>query len=107
VATEDFDFEFYSEIPNLDAALRTEAESHIRELTAGHTDITGASVAVEELTGDSTPHRYEARVLVYVRPDNVVAVEKGETAEVAVKGALDAAERQIRELRDKLREQSR
>jgi len=107
VATEDFDFEFYSEIPNLDAALRTEAEGQLRELTVGHTDIIGASVAVEELTGDVTPHRYEARVLVYVRPDNVVAVEKGETAEVAVRGALDAAERQIRELRDKLREQSR
>lgn len=107
MATKDFDFEFYSEIPNLDAALITEAESQLRELMVGHTDIIGASVAVEELTGDSTPHRYEARVLVYVRPDNVVAVEKEETAELAVKGALDAAERQIRELRDKLREQSR
>jgi hypothetical protein len=29
----------------------------------------GASVALEELTGQTTPHRYQVRVVVYVRPN--------------------------------------
>lgn len=73
-------------------------------LAEDHTDIVGASVAVEELTGEATAHRYQVRVAIYMRPDNVAAVEKGEGAEEALKGALDAVERQVRELRDRLRE---
>jgi hypothetical protein len=42
--------------------------------------------------------------VVYVRPDNVAAVEKGGKAEEALKGALDAVERQVREYRNKLSE---
>jgi ribosome-associated translation inhibitor RaiA len=104
VTTSDFEFEFYSEVPHLSPALRAEAENQLRELTVGHTDILGASVAMEELTGSTTPHRYEARVVMYMKPDNVAAVEKGETAQEALKGALNAVERQVREYRDKLRE---
>jgi hypothetical protein len=39
-----------------------------------------------------------------MRPEDVVAVEKGKAAEVALKGALDAVERQVRQRRDKLRQ---
>jgi ribosome-associated translation inhibitor RaiA len=39
-----------------------------------------------------------------MRPDNVAAVEKGETIEAALNGALAAVERQVREYRNKLRE---
>jgi ribosome-associated translation inhibitor RaiA len=104
VDTESFEFEFYSEMPGSDAGLRSEAEGRLRELATGHTDLIGASVALEELSGSATPHRYEARVIAYMRPEDVVAVEKGKAAEVALKGALDAVERQIRQRRDKLRE---
>jgi ribosome-associated translation inhibitor RaiA len=103
----DFDFEFYNEVlhlEHLEAELRAEAESRLRELAADHTDIIGASVAIEELTGDVTPHRYQVRVVAYMRPDNVAAVEKGETIEAALNGALSAVERQVREYRNKLRE---
>jgi ribosome-associated translation inhibitor RaiA len=107
VDNRDFTFEFYSEasLPEaLESKLRAEAESRLRRLTEGHTDITGASVAVDELTGDTTPHRYEVRVVAYMRPEHVAAVEKQETIEGALKGALSAVERQVRELRAKLRE---
>lgn len=105
--TVEFSFEFYNEVPfleHLETELRAEAESRLRELAADHTDIIGASVAIEEVTGDTTPHRYQVRVVVYMRPDNVAAVEKGETVEAALNGALAAVERQVREYRNKLRE---
>jgi ribosome-associated translation inhibitor RaiA len=100
----DFGFEFYSEIPDADEAFRAEAERRLLALTEGHDDLVGASVTMEELTGETTPHRYEATVIVFKRPDNVAATEKAETPEGALKGALSAVERQVRDLRDRMRE---
>lgn len=98
----DFEFEFYAQVPDPERSLRAEAEDRLRELAAGHSGMIGASVAVEQLTHGETLHVYQARVVAYAKPDNVVAVEKGETAEKALKGALDAVERQVRDLRDRL-----
>jgi len=105
--TLEFDFEFLNEAPltdRVESELRVEAERRLRALTEGHNDLIGAAVAVEELTGDTTPHAYEVRVVAYMRPDHVVAVEKQETVVGAMKGALEAVERQVREYRTKLRE---
>ncbi len=100
----DFDFEFYSELPHMESEWRLEAESRLRALAEGQSDLIGASVAVEEQAkGENLPHMYRARIVAYARPDNVVAVEKGETVEVVLGGALDAVERQVRERREKLR----
>jgi hypothetical protein len=104
VDTTDFSFEFYSEIPDLGSESRTEAESRLRGLAAGQTDMIGASVAIEQPVHGETLYSYQTRVVVYMRPDNIVAIEKGETVETALRGALDAAERQVRERRDMLRE---
>lgn len=104
MAIVDFEFEFYSEISHLEPALREEARRRLRELTVGHHDIVGASVAMEELTGETTPHMYQARIVVYMRPDNLAAVEKSDSAVGALKGALNAMERQVREYRNQLRE---
>ena len=98
-----FGFEFYSELPDPDEALRAEAESRLLSLTKGHDDLIGASVTMEELTGETTPHRYEVTVVVFKRPENVAATEKAETPEGALKGALSAIERQVRELRERMR----
>lgn len=100
----EFGFEFYSLVPDPDQALRAEAQRRLLALTEGHDDLVGASVTMEELTGEATPHRYKATVIVYKRPDNVAATEKAETPEGALKGALSAVERQVRELRQRMRE---
>lgn len=99
----DFDFEFYSEVPDPGDELRTEALDQLLALAEGHDDLIGASIALEELTGGTTPYRYQTRVVAFVRPDNIAAEEKAETARSAVKGALTAIERQVREQREKLR----
>jgi hypothetical protein len=99
----DFHVEFQSKVEHLDDASIWEAERRLRELAQGQTDMVGAAVAVESLAGQETPHVFQARVVAYTRPDNVVAVEKGEAPETALKGALDGVERQVREMRKKLR----
>ena len=99
-----FDFEFYSDKSLVVGGLRAEAERRLRALAEGQTDLIGASVAVEEQAkGEDRPHLYRARVVAYARPDNIVAVEKDGTIEAALRGAIDAVERQIRERREKLR----
>jgi len=100
----DFDFEFFSEIEGLDVDLIAEAEKRLREMASGHDDMIGASVAMEELTGEETSRLYQARVVAYIRPENIAAVEKNTTPEGTLRGALDALERQVREKRERLRE---
>jgi ribosome-associated translation inhibitor RaiA len=98
----EFDFEFYSKVPDPGDALRRAAERRLWELAEGYEDMIGASVALEELTQEVTPHVFEARVVAYIKPDNIAAVEKSDSALGALKGALSAVERQVRELRSKL-----
>lgn len=99
-----FEYEFYAEVPDPGDRLRQEAERRLLALTEGHTDIVGASVAVEPLGDQTTDRRYEARVVVYMRPDNQAATEKADSPPGALKGALDAVERQVRAYREKHRE---
>lgn len=102
----DFTIEFDSDLDDrsLEAELMALAESELRELAAGHTDIIGASVTIRHPAKSETPPLNEAKVVAYARPNRIVGSEKQESAIGALKGALDAVERQVREKRDKLRE---
>ncbi|MHB0859046.1 MAG: HPF/RaiA family ribosome-associated protein [Anaerolineae bacterium] len=97
-----FAIEFQTEIPQLREELFAEADRRLRRLAEGHKDITRARVVVDQPAHAETPFIYEARVVVYVRPGTVVGSEKSDSAIGALKGALDAVERQIRERRGKL-----
>ena len=104
----DFDFEFQNrlgDIGELEDKLYNEAETRLMKLTKGQTDITGASVVLEyEDEGAETPHVHRARVVTYTRPEYINGTEIADTAIAALKGALNAVERQVREKRDRLRE---
>ncbi|NLG49816.1 MAG: 30S ribosomal protein S30 [Chloroflexi bacterium] len=99
----EFDWEFYTgEDTVVEDYLKDDTRDQLLELAEGHTDMIGASVAVERPAIRETPFIYEARIVVYMRPDNVVGHEKGANPEAALRGALRAVERQIRSRREKL-----
>lgn len=99
----DFPIEFHSEIDSQDFDLYAEAEERLRKLAKGHTDITGASIVVElPAEKRSTPFVYRARVVVYSRPEYISAEEQADDAYTALKVALSAVERQVRQKREKL-----
>lgn len=102
----DFTIEFNSGLENkeFEADLLAEAEGRLRDLAEGHSDIRGAAVTIRKPADTETPPLHEATVVAYVRPDNVVGKEKQESPEGALKGALDAVERQVRKKREKLGE---
>jgi ribosome-associated translation inhibitor RaiA len=103
----DFTFELYADIehlrPEQREELSREAQSRLESLAEGHTDLIGASIALERLSHGESPHLYQARVIVYTRPKDIVGVEKAEVLGAALRDALSAVERQVREKRERLR----
>lgn len=105
----DFPIEYQTEVADVSGELQGEAERRLLELAGDHTDMTSASVMLDSpaQAPDPTQPRpilYRARVLVNMRQQNVVASKEDDTAEGAMKAALEAVERQVRELRKKLNE---
>jgi ribosome-associated translation inhibitor RaiA len=102
----EFDFEFHTDGVGDPDRLRDEAEPRLRELAEGHRDMTGASVSVREAARAETSV-FEARVVAYMKPKNVAGTEKAASPIGALKGALEAVERQVRKRRDKIRTRAR
>jgi ribosome-associated translation inhibitor RaiA len=98
----DFPIEFRNDVEDSDIDFYVEIEKRIRDLALGHKDITGATASLESIAVRETPF-FEASIVVYVRPNNVAAVEKANDPLKALQGALDAVERQIRDQREMLR----
>ena len=97
----DLPIEFHAEVDAATDELELEAEKRLLKLSEGHSDMIGASISVERQAHGATPHLYRARVTVYVRPKNLHAQEKHKNMRSALKSALDAIERQVREKREK------
>ncbi len=100
----DFTIEFNSEGigQEMEMALFDETDRRLRKLAEGHNDLVGAAVNLRVPAHEETPPLYEVTVVVYARPKQVAATEKRDTPTGALKGALSAVERQIREKRAKL-----
>ncbi len=80
-----------------------EAETRLKQLAKGHTDLIGASVTVRRPSSSQTAPLHEVTIVVYSRPEHIAAAKKETDPQLALKEALDAVERQIRERRNKLR----
>lgn len=108
---QDFTYEFFNEVQNLgdvlNERLQTEAETRLRKLQQGHTDLIGAAVSIEQPAKAETAFLYRARVVVYIRPENLAATAQEGDPLAALKRALSGVERQVREQRDRLRQRSR
>lgn len=104
--TTNFSFEFHTNVPGADL-LRTDVEAQLRDLATGHKDLTGASVALDVTLPAESTSRYQARVIAYMRPTNMVGVERHEMATAALRGAVEAVERQIREQRSRRKQRAR
>lgn len=106
----DFTFEFNNEVQELSNAqeeqLRQDAKTRLQQLNTDHEDIVGAAVSLELLADRETNYLFQARVVVYMRPDNTAAIAKRPDPVGAIGAALDAVERQVRKQRNQLRDKS-
>lgn len=99
----DFTIEFNSNLNDqAEADLFDEADRSLRKLTRGHSDITGAAINIRQPAYGEKGYLFEATVVVYARPEQISATKKDEDPMIALKNALSAAERQVRNRREKL-----
>lgn len=102
----DFTLDWHSELPSEDMndVLYDEAEQSLRKLQKGHTDLIGGMVSIKEPSHKESPPAYVVTVTAYVRPENMAATEKSsDSPRGALKQALRAVERQVRDKRERLR----
>ena len=88
----------------MEQEMLAEARDRLQLLAVEHKDLIGAAINIRQPAKSETSYLYKATVVVYVRPENIAATEKNSDPFVALRGALDAVERQVRKRRDKLRE---
>lgn len=98
----DFYVEFNIEVPTVSDEFRLEAERRLRELTEGHSDIIGASVALENTVKAQTPYQYKVRIVLYKRPKSLAVIKKDSEPMTTLRDALDTLEREVYEIREKL-----
>ncbi len=98
----DFDFEFTTELEGDISKLREKAYHRMLKLAKGHNDIVGASFDLYREEHDHTPHLYEVRVVVYMKPNNLAVIERGPEPDDALNRALKVVERKVRNYREKL-----
>lgn len=101
---QDLTIEFYSEALTLGDEIKGEVRHRIQALTEGHKDILEASFAVEDIAGEENPFLHQVRIVVYMRPENIAVVEKGDAIMTTVKAALSTLERQVRKERERRKE---
>lgn len=98
----DFDFEFTTELDIDVSKLREKALNRLLKLKKGHNDIIGASIDLYREEHEHTPHVYEARIVVYMKPNNIAVIERGPEPDDAINKALKVVERRVRNYREKL-----
>jgi ribosome-associated translation inhibitor RaiA len=86
-----------------EGVLFAEADNRLRSLAEGHSDLIGAAVSMKQPAHKQGPPIFVATVAAYVRPSNIAATEKADNPMLALKGALDGVERQIRKKRTRLK----
>lgn len=102
MGSSDFYIDYNIEVTEPGDGFRRETEQRLRELESGHTDMVGAAVSLEKVADTTTYDVHRVRIVVYKRPKDVVVSKQDADPMVALRGALDTLEKQIRDSRDKL-----
>jgi ribosome-associated translation inhibitor RaiA len=89
----------------LEAEMFAEADSRLRELASDHDDLTGAAINIRQPAKTETSFLHEVTVVVYSRPEHIAATTREADPIIALNDSLSAAEQQVRERREKLRDQ--
>ena len=104
---ENFSIEYAVEDATLTERMKAKVQRRMRKLVNGYKDIFGVAVALRNVTGTKRNPDYKCRMIIYAKPVNIVAVQNASMESVAMLGALDSVERQIRDRRERMRERHR
>ncbi len=101
------EIEFHLDNLKISKQLEQKVRDRYKDWARGHHDITNAYFSVKQLSGKKSVHEYEAKIVLYHRPENIVTAFRASTIPEAIKGAVQTTERQLRETRAAYRDKRR
>jgi ribosome-associated translation inhibitor RaiA len=102
MGSSDFYVDYNIEVSEVNDNFKRETELRLRDLTADHSDMIGAAVALEKVADTQTYDVYRVRIVVYKRPQDIAVAKQDPDPMVALREALDVLEGQVRSSREKL-----
>jgi ribosome-associated translation inhibitor RaiA len=102
MGSSEFYIDYNVEVPDVSNEFKRETEQRLRELSAAHSDMIGAAVALEKVADTQTYDVHRVRIIVYKRPQDIVVTKQDPDSMVALREALDTLEEEVRESREKL-----
>jgi len=101
----DFYIDYNIDVTEVGEEFKRETELRLRDLAADNSDIVGAAVALEKTVDTTSYDLYRVRIVLYMRPQDVVVTKEDEEPMLTLREVLDTLERQVRESREKLAQQ--
>ncbi len=101
------EIEFHLDNLRISNQLHQKVRDHYEEWKRGHHDIKSAFISLKQLSGKKSVHEYEAKIVLYHAPDNIIAGHRSSAIPDALHGAIQATERQLRESRAAFRDRRR
>lgn len=102
MGSSDFYIDYNVEVADVGDDFKRETEQRLRELASPHSDLIGAAVALEKVADTQTYDVYRVRILLYIRPQDIVVTDEDSDPMVALREALHTVEEQVRTAREKL-----
>ncbi len=90
-----FYVDFESDVPEFDDEFKTAARMRLRNLAVPHQEIDHAKVAISKSGVSGSLTQFQARVIVYARPDNMTVTKQDYRIVEALDEALADIEHQI------------
>jgi ribosome-associated translation inhibitor RaiA len=102
MGSSDFYIDYNIDVPEVSEEFKRETELRLRDLVADRSDIVGAAVALEKTVDTQSYDLFRVRIVLYMRPQDIVVTKEDEEPMLTLREVLDTLERQVRESRDKL-----
>ncbi len=91
--------EFHLDNLKITDSLKNKVEQHCVSWTEGHHDISNIYISVKQVSGKKSIHDYEAKVVLYHRPDHIVVTHRSPGIPEAITAVIHSVERRLRETR--------
>ena len=102
MGSSDFYIDYNIDVTEAGEEFKRETELRLRDLAADNSDVVGAAVALEKTVDTTSYDLYRVRIVLYMRPQDVVVTKEDEEPMLTLREVLDTLERQVRESREKL-----
>ena len=93
------EIEFHLDNLKISKQLEEKVRNRYAHWKHGHHDITSAYFSLKQLSGKKSVHEYEAKIVLYHRPENIVAAFRASTIPESITGIVQKMDRQVRESR--------